>query len=310
MVRIRMVEEKIVELYPEQEMRCPVHLSIGQEGTAAGACFALEDTDYVFSNHRSHAHYLAKGGALKPMIAEIYLRKTGCCGGRGGSMHLNDTSVGFMGAVPIVSSCIPIAVGTALQSQIRGTSDVSLVFLGDAASEEGVYHESVNFAALKKLPVIFFCENNLYSVYSSLDVRVPVNRDLIKLAEASGVFGKKGDGNNVFEVWKDVKTAVDRARNGGGPTVFEFLTYRWREHCGPNFDNTIGYRTEEEFQSWKDRDPIQQAEKILMESGEIDLKIKNDMIKSISEEIDEAFDYAQKSPFPDESTIMDGVYAD
>jgi len=304
-----MVEEKIIELYPDQEMRCPVHLSIGQEGTASGACNALEKNDYVFSNHRSHAHYLAKGGALKPMIAEIYLRKTGCCGGRGGSMHSNDRSVGFMGAVPIVSSCIPIAVGTALQSQIKKKSNVSLVFLGDAASEEGVYYESVNFAALKNLPVIFFCENNLYSVYSSQDVRVPKNRDLVKMAQSNGVYGENGDGNNVVEVWEKVKAAADRARNGGGPSVFEFSTYRWREHCGPNYDNNIGYRSEKEFQSWKDQDPIAHTEKKLIEKGIIDQFFKEDMIKNISKEIEEAFDYAQKSPFPDVSSIMDGVYA-
>ena len=155
----------------------------------------------MYLNHRSHAHYLSKGGSLKKLISEIYLKETGYCRGRGGSMHSNDNNVNFMGAVPIVSSCIPIAVGAALQSKIKTKKNVTLVFFGDAATEEGVYFESINFAALKKLPVIFLCENNFYSVYSSTKVRVPDDRDLLKLAEGNGVSGIKGDGNDVLGIW-------------------------------------------------------------------------------------------------------------
>ena len=165
-----MVGERIVELYPNQEMRCPVHLSIGQEGTAAGACCALEQNDYVFSKHCSHAHYLAKSGTLKPMIAEIYLRKTGYCGARGGSTHSNDTSVGFMGAVPIVFRLHNNCCGHCSSISDKEKIHCATRFLDDAASEEGIYYESANFAALKKLPAIFFRENNLYTVYSPLDV--------------------------------------------------------------------------------------------------------------------------------------------
>jgi len=310
MLRIRMVEEKIAERYAEQEMRCPVHLSIGQEGVAVGACFPLKKDDFVFSNHRAHAHYLAKGGDLKSMLAEIYLRETGCCGGRGGSMHLNDTSVGFLGAVPIVGAPIPIAVGTAFKSYLKGESRVSMVFLGEAATEEGVFYESVNFAALHKLPVIFLCENNLYSVYSPLSVRVPENRDLVKLVEAAGCKGGRGDGNDVGQVVQMTHEAAERARSGKGPTLLEFSTYRWREHCGPNYDNDLGYRTEEEFLTWKRKDPLERERKKLLEAEVISMDEISSREEEIAQEIDEAFDFAKNSQFPSPSTIRDGVYAD
>ena len=160
MTRIRMVEEEIAKRYPEQQMRCPVHLSIGQEAAAVGVCSALQSTDWAFSGHRNHAHYLAKGGNLKAMLAEIYGKATGCCGGKGGSMHLTDQNAGFIGATPIVGSTVPIAVGAALTAQREGNGRVVVVFLGDGAMEAGVVHESLNFAALKKLPILFACENN------------------------------------------------------------------------------------------------------------------------------------------------------
>ena len=187
MTRIRMVEEEIAKRYPEQQMRCPVHLSIGQEAAAVGVCAALQPTDWAFSGHRNHAHYLAKGGNLKAMLAEIYGKATGCCGGKGGSMHLTDQASGFIGATPIVGSTVPIAVGAALTAQREGKGRVVVVFLGDGAMEAGVVHESLNFAALKKLPILFACENNLYSVYSPLDVRQPNQRTISDLAAGHGV---------------------------------------------------------------------------------------------------------------------------
>ena len=174
MVRIRIVEESIAEHYPEQEMRCPVHFSIGQEAVAVGVCVHLDPSDHVFSNHRSHGHYLAKGGDLKAMVAEIYGKEAGCSRGFGGSMHLLDLKHGFLGAAPIVGSTIPIAVGSALTATVKEEDRVTVVFLGDGATEEGVFSESLNFAALKQLPVVFVCENNLYSVYSPLSVSQPV----------------------------------------------------------------------------------------------------------------------------------------
>src|SRR5574341_1329612 len=201
MLRIRMVEEKIAELYPEQEMRCPVHFCIGQEAVAVGMCAALFREDYVMSGHRSHGHYLAKGGDLKAMMAELYGKVTGCSQGKGGSMHLVDLSAGFLGATPIVGSTIPISVGTALGSMMRGERRVTAIFFGDASPETGVFHESLNFAALKGLPVIFVCENNLYSTASPLSVRQPEGREIFWLAKAHGVESYQGDGNDVIEVY-------------------------------------------------------------------------------------------------------------
>ena len=181
-----MVEEKIVELYPQQEMRCPVHLSIGQEAVSVGVCANLTREDIVFSNHRSHGHYLAKGGNLKAMVHEIYGKSTGCCFGRGGSMHLLDLSINFFGSTPIVGGTIPIAVGASLASKMQQKNNITTIFHGDGAVEEGVFHESLNFASLKKLPVLFVCENNLYSVYTPLSERQP-NREIYKLVEAHDI---------------------------------------------------------------------------------------------------------------------------
>src|SRR5207249_1080843 len=197
MLRIRLVEERIAEMYPQQEMRCPVHLCIGQEAIAVGVCAALDNTDYVTGGHRSHGHYLAKGGDLKAMVAELYGKATGCCEGKGGSMHLVDLPVGFLGAVPIVGSTIPLAVGAAFGAMMRSEKRVAVPFFGEGATEEGVFHESINFAALKKLPVVFVCENNNYSVYSHISVRQPANREVYSVAEGHGVESLQGDGNDV-----------------------------------------------------------------------------------------------------------------
>jgi TPP-dependent pyruvate/acetoin dehydrogenase alpha subunit len=246
MLRIRLLEERIVELYPEQQMRCPVHICIGQEAVATAVCAHLKPTDYVVSSHRSHGHYVAKGGDLKAMMAEIYGKATGCCEGKGGSMHLLDLSVGYLGSTPIVGSTIPIGVGAAFGARMKGEERVTVVFFGEGATEEGVFHEAANFASLKKLPVVFVCENNLYSVYSPMSVRQPDGREVFNLAKGHGIESRQGDGNDVAEVYELAGEAVEKARRGGGPSFLEFKTYRWREHCGPNFDNDIGYRTEAE----------------------------------------------------------------
>ena len=194
MTRIRMVEEEIARRYKEQQMRCPVHLSVGQEAAAVGVCAALIQSDWVFSGHRNHAHYMAKGGNLRAMISEIYGKASGCCGGRGGSMHLTDLKAGFIGATPIVGSTVPIATGAALTAQSEGKGRAVVVFLGDGAMETGVVNESLNFAAVRRLPILFVCENNLYSVYSPLDVRQPKGRCLSDLAEGHGVSSYKANG--------------------------------------------------------------------------------------------------------------------
>lgn len=308
MLRIRRVEEEIAERYSEQEMRCPVHLSVGQEATAVGVCRALNRTDKIFSTHRSHAHYLAKGGDLRKMMAEIYGKQTGCIGGRGGSMHLADPDVGMVLSVPIVASSIPLAVGSALADKRTGKDNVSIAFVGDASLEEGVFHESANFAVLNNLPVLFICENNLYSIYTHINDRQP-QRPLVDLAKAHGLTADQGDGNDVVEVYNKTTDALVRARGGGGPSLLIFDTYRWREHCGPNYDNNIGYRTESEFEEWRGKDPIERHRRILFDAGILDEGKEDAQVKSHAAEIKSAFEFAISSPLPSSKQAFDHVYA-
>jgi pyruvate dehydrogenase E1 component alpha subunit len=308
MLRIRLVEEAIAARYADQEMRCPVHLSVGQEATAVGVCAPLRLEDKVYSTHRSHAHYLAKGGDLKAMLAEIYGKAAGCCGGRGGSMHLFDTSVGMELSVPIVGSSIPLATGAALAMQQRGEDNVAVVIVGDAAIEEGVFHESMNFAELNKLPVIYVCENNLFSIYTPLDQRQP-DRPLTDLAEAHGVTSKQVDGNDIEAVSSTMEAAIGCAREGAGPSFLVFETYRWFEHCGPNMDNHLGYRTEQEFEKWKGRDPVAAAREVLIRSGAASEDALAALADDLSREIDEAFTFAQEAPLPGPESAVQHVYA-
>ncbi len=310
MLRIRTVEESIAEHYVEQEMRCPVHLSIGQEAIPVGVCAALDSQDYVMSTHRGHAHYLAKGGDLKAMLAEIYGKSTGCASGKGGSMHLIDLRVNMLGCTPIVGSSLPVAVGTAFGTWLEGGSRVTAVFFGEGATEEGVFFECLNFASLKKLPVIFVCENNLYSVYSPMSVRQPEERDRAGLARAHGIVAETGYGNEVQTVYHLANQAIVRARAGQGPTYLEFDTYRWREHCGPNYDNQIGYRTEAEFLEWRQKCPVDNYQKYLLRDGEISESDVVDMREAIRREVEEAFVYAKSSPFPVEDQLLNGIYAE
>jgi pyruvate dehydrogenase E1 component alpha subunit len=309
MLRIRLVEEAIAELYPEQEMRCPVHLSIGQEAVAVGVCAHLSPQDYALSGHRSHGHYLAKGGDLRAMMAELYGRVTGCSLGKGGSMHLVDLAAGFLGATPIVASTVPIAVGAALGSVMQGREAVTVVFFGDAAVEEGVFHESLNFAALKRLPVVFVCENNLYSVYSPLQVRQPAGTEIYRLAQGYGVESHQCDGNDVEAVYELAGRAVQKARAGGGPSLLEFHTYRWREHVGPYFDNNLGYRTEEEYALWRARCPVEQMEARLLSRGLLTREALQSMRDQVRGEMAEAVAFAKASPFPSLDMVLEDVYA-
>jgi pyruvate dehydrogenase E1 component alpha subunit len=292
MLRIRLVEESIANKYSEQKMRCPTHLSIGQEAIAVGVCSNLTNEDQVLSTHRAHAHYLAKGGCLNSMMAEIYGKVTGCSKGMGGSMHLIDKSVGFMGSTAIVGNTIPVAVGSALAMKIKNKRSLSCVFFGDGATEEGVFYESINFAIVRNLPVLFICENNLYSVYSGLEVRQPKERRIFEMVRASGIEASHGDGNNVLEVSSFVKEARDKILLGQGPQFLEFDTYRWREHCGPNYDNDIGYREEKEFLEWKKKDPL----KDVFENKDVGL-VKG-FFNKFNAEIHQAHNFADNSEFP------------
>lgn len=299
MKRIRLVEEMIADRYGEGKMRCPTHLSIGQEAPAAAAGLVLRRDDFAVSGHRAHAHYLGKGGDLRAMIAEIYGKATGCSAGKGGSMHLVDTAAGFMGSTAIVGGTIPIGVGLGLSIKLGRTDQISTVFLGDGAAEEGVFYEAVNFAALKQLPVLFICENNLYSVYSSLRVRQPEGRRIHEMVAAMGIPARAGDGNNAVESYLLIADAARTIRQGGGPQFLELFTYRWREHCGPNYDNDIGYRTEAEFNEWKEKDPIRCFEEHLRSCSHLDVSETGSMEQEIRCEVEGAFAYAEMSPFPE-----------
>ncbi len=307
LLKIRLTEQTIARRYSEWEMRCPTHLSIGQEAIAAGVCGCLQDSDFVLSTHRSHAHYIAKGGNLNSMVAEIYGKATGCSAGKGGSMHLIDKSVGFMGSTAIVGNTIPIAVGLALSIQLKNMDSVSCVFFGDGAVEEGVFYESVNFAVVRNLPVLFVCENNLYSVYSPLNVRQPQDRKIHQMVRAMGIETAYGNGNNIAEVYAQTSKAVDKIRKGQGPQFIEYSTYRWLEHCGPNFDNDIGYRTELEFSNWQAKDPLQYCEQELLG---LSSKLIQEYHKKIQGEVDGAFEFAQASPFPDQQMAYTELFAE
>ena len=308
MLRIRVVEETIAARYAEQEMRCPVHLSVGQEATAVGVCAELFADDQVLSTHRCHAHYLAKGGALKPMMAELYGRATGCCGGRGGSMHLFDDAAGLLLSLPIVGSPIALAVGVGLALHQQGSRAVAVTFFGDGAAEEGIVHESLNLAMLLKLPVLFVLENNLYSVYTGLADRQP-RRPLTALALAHGMPAVQGDGNDVVAVQALTRQAVARARAGAGPTLLVLETYRWREHCGPNYDNDIGYRSEAEFLAWKERCPVATLRRRLISEGRLSEAADAALVASFTAEMAEAIAFAKASPFPAAETVRELIYA-
>lgn len=300
MLRIRLVEEKVAELYHEGEMRCPMHLCIGQEAVAAGVCAGLEPEDAVMSGHRAHGHYLAKGGNLKRMLAELYGRADGCCGGYGGSMHLIDLSVNFLGSTPIVASIMPVATGVAWAAKLQNRQHATVVFMGEAAAEEGVWHESLNFAALHQLPIIYVCENNLYSVYTPLAERQP-QRNLAGLARAHGLTVYTGDGNDAVFVYDTAQQARTLVLADSGPVLMEFATYRWREHCGPNIDDDLGYRAPEEAAAWRLRDPIPRLEKRLREAG-VPVAVLAGMRSEIEREIDGAVEFSKDSPLPESGT--------
>ena len=309
MKRIRFVEETIAQRYGEGKMRCPTHLSIGQEGVAAAVGLTLRKDDVAVSGHRAHAHYLGKGGNLKAMIAEIYGKSTGCARGKGGSMHLIDESVGFKGSTAIVGGTVPIGVGMAYAIKLRGADQVSCIFLGDAVVESGGFFESANFAVLKRLPVLFICENNLYSVYSPLSVRQPAGREIHEMVAGLGLKVRHGDGNDARFVFDAASQAISGIRAGEGPVFIEFSTYRWREHCGPFYDNNIGYRSEQEFEEWKQREPIDRFEKDLLKQGVVTQAELDGMDRAVTIEIEEAFDFAETSPFPAPDDAFTGLYA-
>ncbi len=302
MARIRLVELKVEELYHLDEMKTPVHLALGQEAVSSGVCAHLGTDDRIFSNHRSHAHYLAKGGDLKAMIAEFYCKETGCAKGRGGSMHLIDTAVGHFGSSAIVGGGIPHAVGAALAFKMQKKPCVAVSFFGDAASEQGVFFESMSLAVLKRLPVIFVCENNAYSVCSHISVRQP-NPDVVMRPRAFDMPAAQVDGMDVSAVFAKAKEAVEFSRQGHGPYLLECRVQRWRGHAGAGDPLREKYRAPQDLTPDWMRDPLADCEKILMADRQVNGEALEGIKAELKKEIDQAFQYAQESPLPDKGDL-------
>lgn len=299
MLRIRRLEERIKAMYHLREMRSPPHLCMGHEAVAVGVCAALRAADAVFPYYRSHGWYLAKGGDIKAMMAELYGRKTGCSGGWGGSMHLIDLSAGVMGTSAIVAGTISHAAGVALTFRMRNQDSVAVAVFGDGATEEGVFHETLNFAALRKLPVIFVCENNLYATNTHIRDR-QAQPEIYRHAERFGMPGVQADGNDVLAVHAQATRAIARARRGEGPTLLEFHTYRIFEHCGVNEDDDLGYRTLEEVNAWRARGPLVRAHDLVTDVE------RARMTEEIEAEIDGACAHAQSAPWPN-TLLVEGA---
>lgn len=296
MLRIRRVEEKLSELFDAGYIKAPVHLSVGQEAVAVGVMSALKEQDKVVSTHRCHAHYLAKGGDLKTMMAELLGKTTGCSSGRGGTMHLFDDNVGLTISVPIVGASIAFAVGIALSSKIKGEDRVAVAFFGDGAVEEGIFWESINFASMHRLPVLFVCENNLYATHSRLSKRQPSENIFLRVRPFE-IICKKINGNNVTEVFRTSESVIASMRLLHKPGFIEASTYRWKEHWGSGEDWNLGYRSAAEGDCWKARCPIKNLKSILERMGESqwDFEIADELIKV---EIEEAVRFAVESPAP------------
>jgi len=301
--RIRRIEEEVVRVYPTDKVKSPIHLSIGQEAVSVGVCEALRTDDIVFGTYRNHALYLAKGGDMKKMIAELYGKATGCAKGKGGSMHLVDVAVGVMGGSAVVGTTIPQAVGYAFALKLQRSDRVVVNFFGDGAVEEGAFHESLNFAALKKLPIIFVCENNFYAIHSRQEARQSPS-DICTLARAYGMTAERLEGNDVLTIHESITKAVGDLRAGApGPRFFECMTYRWKEHVGPADDFQAGYRSYEEARPWVEGDQVKRIGEMI--APEVHARIE----KEIEAEIAEAFAFAEASPFPEPSELFTDVFA-
>ncbi len=302
---IRFFEEKAEELYAMGKIHGTMHLSIGQEASAMGSILALKPDDYILSNHRGHGHCVAKGADLRLMMAEFFGKEAGYCRGRGGSMHIADVEGGNLGANGVVAGGLPVAPGVGLGFKMQNNGKVIMVFFGDGASNEGAFHESLNLSAVWDLPVVYVCENNQYGMSMSVKRSTSVER-ISTRAISYGIPGVTTDGNDLFDVYKAVKTAVDRARRGDGPSLIENLTYRWRGHSK---SDRLRYRTKEELQEWMEKDPIKRlrekliAEKVISADEAAAIEAKAHQL------IDEGVAFAESAKDPDPATIMEGVYA-
>jgi pyruvate dehydrogenase E1 component alpha subunit len=302
---IRLFEEQAEQLYIRGLIHGTMHLSIGQEASAVGACAALQPDDYILSTHRGHGHCIAKGARIELMMAEFMGKETGYCRGRGGSMHIADVEGGNLGANGIVAGGIPIATGVGLSLKMRRDPRICLTFFGDGAANEGAFHEALNMAAIWALPVVFFCENNTYAMSMHVQRAFPI-ANIAERAAAYGFPGVTVDGNDLFAVHAAAKEAVERARSGGGPTLIEAKTYRWRGHS--KSDRNL-YRTQQEIEEWKTRDPIARLQRRLLELELIDEAEIAAIQAEAKESIEAAVEFARSSPDPDPAGLEDEVYA-
>jgi pyruvate dehydrogenase E1 component alpha subunit len=309
MQRIRRFEEVIADAAAAGEFKGPTHLYIGQEAVAVGVCTELRSTDLVFGGHRSHGHYLAKGGDMARLAAEIFVRETGCSRGRGGSMHLSAPEVGVLGTSALVGGGMGTGVGSALASARLGLDRVTVIFFGDGAIEEGVFHEALNCASVYRLPVVFICENNLYASHMPLELRQ--NRsEIYEHAIPYGIPGVRIDGNDVLEVNRTASIAIARARTHHGPTLIECMTYRWRGHVGPGWDREFAIRPEAEIDDWIQRCPIKRHRHRMLESGEADAARIGQLDAEVDAEVEEAIAFARRSPYPKVEDLLKFVYKD
>ena len=308
MLRIRNFEEKIEELVFSAVIGGFVHLYVGQEAVAAGVCATLRDADTITSTHRGHGHMIAKGGDVRRMMAELFAKSTGYCKGKGGSMHIADLDLGILGANGIVGGGPPIAVGAAMAARYRGTDNVCVSFFGDGASNQGTTHEAMNLAAVWKAPVVFVAENNHYGEFTSQS-RHQCIESVTERAAGYGMPGAIVDGNDLAAVYEAAAEAVARARRGKGPSLLECRTYRIKGHF---VGDPEVYRGKEEVEAWQkaDKDPILRLEKKLLDMKALTKDKEKKIRESVLKEIDEAVKFAQESPEPDASELLQDVYAD
>jgi 2-oxoisovalerate dehydrogenase E1 component len=305
MVLIREFELKAREVFRTGRMPGFIHVYIGEEAVAAGVCAQLKTADYVASTHRGHGHALAKGITPRAAMAELLGAVTGCSGGRGGTMHLYDPTVGFLGSNGVVPPGILIASGAALSAKLKGTNQVAVAFFGDGGSNNGAFHEGLNMAAAWELPVVFVCENNLYATEMPLS-KATKNTNIASRAAAYGIPGLQVDGNNVIEVYKKAGEAIERARQGGGPTLLECLTYRWYGHH--EGDPGVAYRTKEEIAAWRDRDPVKKLKQDAIATTPLTEEDFDKVDADVAAVLEDAAQFALDSSLEDESTALRYVF--
>jgi pyruvate dehydrogenase E1 component alpha subunit len=299
---IRRAEEEVARIYPSDKIKSPVHLSIGQEAVAVGVCDPLREDDVVSGTYRSHAAYLAKGGDVAAMFAELYGKATGCCHGKGGSMHMVAMERFVLGTSAVVGTTVPIAVGYALALKREGKGRLAVAFFGDGATEEGVFHESLNFAALHKLPVLFVCENNGYAIHTPLSKRWATNR-LCERVATYGIPARKIADSDVMALWHAAGGFYDGIRQGSGPAFLECETYRWKEHVGPGEDYDAGYRARDELLPWVERDQVARI------GAQLDGAVRAAVTAEVERKIAAAVEFAERSPFPAIKELYTDVYA-